>query len=108
MEVKLQLYSVLRDKLPPESKGRAVLRLHEGVTLAELIDELGIKRRVVISVNDVHEADKSRQLQDGDEVKIFSSVSGGCYSIREYLPGSWLILPEIHDRSQIQRRENNV
>ena len=77
MEVHLQLYSILRDKLPPEAKGRAVLRLDEATTLADLLDELDIKRRVVISVNEVHEVDKSRQLQDGDQVKIFSSVSGG-------------------------------
>ena len=77
MKVHLQLYSVLRDKLPPGAKGRAVLRLDEGATLIDLLDELGIERKVVISVNDAHESDKSRQLHDGDEVKIFSSVSGG-------------------------------
>jgi thiamine biosynthesis protein ThiS len=77
LKVHLQLYSVLREKLPPEAKGRAVLRLDDGATLAELLEKLEIKRRVVISVNEEHEADKSRQLQDGDEVKIFSSISGG-------------------------------
>jgi thiamine biosynthesis protein ThiS len=77
LKVHLQLFSVLREKLPPEAKGRAVLRLDEGVTLTELLDKIDIKRRVVISVNEEHEADKSRQLQDGDKVKIFSSVSGG-------------------------------
>ncbi len=54
-----------------------MLQLDEGATLADLLDELGIERKVVISVNDTHETNKSRQLQDGDEVKIFSSVSGG-------------------------------
>ena len=77
MEVHLQLYSILREKLPPEAKGRAVLQLEEGATLADLLESLDIKRRVVISVNDVHEADQSRQLQEGDKVKVFSSVSGG-------------------------------
>ena len=77
MEIHLQLYSILREKLPADAKGRAVLQLVEGATLADLLDELGIERRVMISVNDTHESDKSRQLQDGDEVKIFSSVSGG-------------------------------
>lgn len=77
MEVHLQLYSVLRENLPADAKGRAVMKLDEGTTLQDLLDDLGIKRRVVISVNDAHVSDKSRQLQDGDEVKIFSSVSGG-------------------------------
>lgn len=77
LEVHLQLYSILREKLPPETKGRAVLQLGEGTTLADILGQLDIKRRVVISVNDEHEADRSRQLQDGDRVKIFSSISGG-------------------------------
>ena len=54
-----------------------VLKMEEGATLGDILEELEIKRRVVISVNDAHEADKSRRLQDGDQVKIFSSVSGG-------------------------------
>lgn len=77
LEIHLQLYSILREKLPKEAKGRAILQLDQGTTLQDLLDELGIARRVVISVNDTHETDKSRQLQDGDEVKVFSSVSGG-------------------------------
>jgi sulfur carrier protein ThiS len=77
LEIHLQLYSILREKLPSDAKGRAVLQLGEGATLADLLDELGIKLKVVISVNGVQESDKSRQLRDGDDVKIFSSVSGG-------------------------------
>ncbi len=77
MEIHLQLFSILRENLPVDAKGCAVLQLDEGATLADLLDELGVKRRVVISVNGVHESDKSRQLKDGDAVKIFSSVSGG-------------------------------
>jgi len=77
MEIHLQLFSILREKLPLDAKGRAVLQLDEGATLADLLNELEIKRKVVISVDGVRESDKSRQLRDGDSVKIFSSVSGG-------------------------------
>jgi sulfur carrier protein ThiS len=77
LEIHLQLYSILREKLPAEAKGRAILQLNEGATLQDLLNVLGIERRVVISVNDVLELDDSRQLIDGDEVKIFSSISGG-------------------------------
>jgi len=77
LEIHLQLYSILREKLPAEANGRAVLQLKEDANLADLLDKLGITRRVVISVNNEHTSDKSRQLQDGDKVKIFSSVSGG-------------------------------
>ena len=77
MEIHLQLYSVLREKLPSDAKGRTVMQLDEGATLADLINELDIKLKVVISVNGDHEPDKSRQLRDGDQVRIFSAISGG-------------------------------
>ena len=77
MEIHLQLYSVLREKLPPESNGQAVLQMKEDASLSDLLDELDITRKIVVSVNDAHESDMSRRLMDGDKVKIFSSVSGG-------------------------------
>jgi thiamine biosynthesis protein ThiS len=79
VEIHLQLYSILREKLPPESNGKVDIHLSEGAVLADLLEELGITRRVVISVNGDHESDMSRRLQEGDQVKIFSSVSGGSY-----------------------------
>jgi sulfur carrier protein ThiS len=77
LAINLQLYSILREKLPPEAKGRAELQLEAGTTLADLLQEFGITRRVVISVNGEHETDRMRQLHDGDEIKVFSSISGG-------------------------------
>jgi thiamine biosynthesis protein ThiS len=77
VKVQLQLYSILREKLPPEAKGRITLSLEEGTTVGAVLEDLDIRRRVVISVNDIHEPDHSRELQDGDRVRIFSSVSGG-------------------------------
>ena len=77
MEIKLQLFSILREKLPKDKKGQTVLQMKEGATIADLLEEIGINRRVAISVNGLHETDKSLQLKDGDKVKIFSSVSGG-------------------------------
>lgn len=77
LEIHLQLYSILREKLPIDAKGRAILQFDEGATLADLLNELGLTRQVAISVNGVQESDKSRPMRDGDAVKIFSSVSGG-------------------------------
>jgi sulfur carrier protein ThiS len=77
LEIHLQLYSILREKLPSEAKGRVVMPLEEGATLTDLLKELDIDRRVVISVNDVHITDKSHPLRDGDTVRIYSSISGG-------------------------------
>jgi sulfur carrier protein ThiS len=78
LEIHLQLYSILREKLPPEAEGKAVWRLEEGTTLADLLEKLGISRRVVISVNGNHETNRSRELKNGDVVQLFSSISGGC------------------------------
>ena len=77
MEIHIQLYSILREKLPPASKGRAVLHLKAEASLQDLLDELGITRKVVISVNNEQEMDSSRRLKNGDNVKMFSSISGG-------------------------------
>ncbi len=77
LNIHLQLYSILREKLPIDAKGRKVMQIDEGATLADLLNELDIKLKVVISVNGVHVPDKSHQLRDGDTVKIFSAISGG-------------------------------
>jgi sulfur carrier protein ThiS len=77
IEIHVRLYSILREKLPAEARGRTTLQLEEPVTLDDLLRRLDIERRVVISVNGKHEADRSRLLRDQDEVKVFSSVGGG-------------------------------
>ena len=77
MEIHVHLYSILREKLPPETKGQVLLLMDKGTMLSDLLKELDITGKVVISVNGVHEADPSRLLRDGDQVKIFSSISGG-------------------------------
>ena len=77
MEIHLQLFSILRDLLPPEKKGKTTLQLNEGSTLNDLLKELDINRRVAISVNGIQESDHNRQLHNGDKVKIFTSIGGG-------------------------------
>jgi sulfur carrier protein ThiS len=77
LSIHLQLYSILREKLPAEAKGRVDVELEPGTTLSDLLDNFGITRRVVISVNGEHEPDRSRKLKEGDEIKLFSSISGG-------------------------------
>jgi thiamine biosynthesis protein ThiS len=77
LKIKLQLYSILREKLPSAARGRTTIQLEAGATLADILELLEIKRRVVIAVNGDYERDHTRPLQDGDEIKIFSAVSGG-------------------------------
>ena len=44
LEIHLQLYSILREKLSPESNGQAVLQLRDEASLQDLLDELDITR----------------------------------------------------------------
>lgn len=77
MEIHLRLHSILRDLLPSGLEGQTVMHLEEGATLADLLQELNITRKVVVSVNGVHETNHQRHLNEGDKVMLFSSVSGG-------------------------------
>ncbi len=77
MKIYLHLFSILRENLPPEAKGRSTIFVEEGTTLDNVLMKLGIERRVVMSVNGIHELNRSRQLKDGDKVSFFSSISGG-------------------------------
>lgn len=91
MRVRLRLFSILRDCLPPDlSRGSAPIDLPEGASLGDLVVRLGIDRRLGCSptdligragwqvlVNGVHEPEMGRTLQDGDEVQIFPPVAGG-------------------------------
>ena len=86
IEVHVQLYSILRDRLPAEAQGRTVLRMNDSATLADVLQELEINRRVVISVNGEYQPDTSWPLSDHDVVRIFSSVSGG--ASRQALPAA--------------------
>lgn len=54
-----------------------MIELNEGAVLADILNKFDITRKVVITVNDEHVTDKSFQLQNGDRVKIFTSISGG-------------------------------
>jgi sulfur carrier protein ThiS len=77
MNVQLEFYSVLREKLPREARGEAVLDLAEGATVADIMQMFDITGNVVVSVNDVHDPERSKALKDGDNVKMFSAVGGG-------------------------------
>lgn len=77
MQVEVRLYSILRERLPPEAKGRAMVDLEQGATIANLLEAMEIDRNVVVSLNGRHERDHDQQLKPGDLVRLFSSVSGG-------------------------------
>jgi molybdopterin converting factor small subunit len=91
IQIHVQLFSFLRDCLPPEAeRGQATISLPEGATLANLTTHLGIDRRLgcaameltaraswQVMVSGQFELDMGRALQDGDQVRIFPPISGG-------------------------------
>ena len=91
MQIQVQLFSILRDCLPPDSeRGQATVTLLQGATIADLVTHLGIDQHLgydaaeltsranwQVMVSGQFELDMGRVLQDGDEVGIFPPVSGG-------------------------------
>ncbi|NUM48125.1 MAG: MoaD/ThiS family protein [Anaerolineales bacterium] len=78
MQISIRLHSVLREKLPPDTKGRTTLTLPDGATVYDLLTHFNLQNNVVgISVNDEIEIEASHPLRDGDHVEFFRVVGGG-------------------------------
>ena len=77
MKIRIELLGILAERLPKESKGKGVVELGEESTVKDLLEKLGIKRKVTFALNDEHDLDEKHQLKDGDEVLVFTSVGGG-------------------------------
>ena len=67
----------LVDFLPDADKGKATLKLNNDSTIGDLLDKLQIKRKVVVAVNGDEEKGVDHVLSEGDEVLVFSVISGG-------------------------------
>ena len=67
----------LVDFLPDSDKGKATLTLNNGATVADMLDKLQIKRKVVVAVNGDEEKGLDYVLSEDDEVLVFTVVSGG-------------------------------
>jgi sulfur carrier protein ThiS len=77
VRIKVVLFSVFREKLPRENRGRTTVDLPENSTLKDLLAKLEINITAICSVNGQLEYDQSSLLKDGDEVQIFRPVGGG-------------------------------
>ena len=77
MKINLELMGPLVDFLPDSDKGKATLTLNNGDSIADLLNKLQIKRKVVVAVNGDEEKGLDHVLSDGDEVLVFTVVSGG-------------------------------
>ena len=77
MKINLELMGPLVDFLPDSEKGKATLTLNNDSTIADLLDKLQIKRKVVVAVNGDEEKGLEHVLSEDDEVLVFTVVSGG-------------------------------
>ncbi len=77
MKINLELMGPLVDFLPDADKGKATLTLNNDSTIADLLDKLQIKRKVVVAVNGDEEKGLDHVLSEDDEVLVFTVVSGG-------------------------------
>ncbi len=77
MKINLELLGPLVDFLKDADKGKATLTLNNESTIADVLDKLQIKRKVVVAVNGDEEKGLDHVLSEGDEVLVFTVVSGG-------------------------------
>ena len=77
MKINLELMGPLVDYLPNSDKGKATMTLTNDSTIADMLDKLKIKRKVIVAVNGDEEKGLEHVLNDGDEVLVFTVVSGG-------------------------------
>ena len=60
MEISVRLYGSLRDKLPAEKRGKAVIQLDSSATLDDLLTELNLGQGVNVSINEGIVKDRNR------------------------------------------------
>ena len=77
MNINIELMGSLVDYLPDSERGQSVLILKDESTIADLLSYLKIKRRVSVAVNGDEEKGLGHVLSDGDEVLVFTVISGG-------------------------------
>lgn len=77
MNVSVKLYGTLRDKLPREQRGRAVMALSADTTILDLLAQLNIAPTANVSLNDQHKIDLTQSLQEGDRLIVFTHAAGG-------------------------------
>ena len=75
MKIQLKLMGILKDRTPPDG----LLELVEGSRIEDVLRELTIdvKSIQVITVNGSLERDRTRVLEDGDELSVIPPVGGG-------------------------------
>jgi len=75
--IKVVLFGIFREKLPPEARGKTNLELPEGSSLRTVLEHFGLPLHATCAVNGQLEPNRERILQEGDEVQVFRPAGGG-------------------------------
>lgn len=77
MIVRVALFGVFREKLPPQARGRTTIEFPEGSPLRAVLEHFNLPSNAACAVNGQLEPDRERMLQEGDEVQVFRPSGGG-------------------------------
>ena len=77
MKINIELMGSLVDYLPQSDNGQLEITINEKSSISDLLNHLKIKRKVVVAVNEDEEKGLDYILSEGDEVLIFTIMSGG-------------------------------
>ena len=77
MQVTVVLHSVLREKLPPESKGKTTLELSNDATIMDVMKQLDLPKGTSVSLNDEILQELDHALANGDTLRFFRLAGGG-------------------------------
>jgi hypothetical protein len=77
MRVTVVLHSFLRDLLPPEAKGTAILELPDGARVSDVVARLKLPDYAHFALNDQLQRDRSMALKEGDVLRFLRAGAGG-------------------------------
>ena len=77
MKIKIELMGSLVDYLPKAENGQVEIIISDKSSISNLLNHLKIKRKVIVAVNGDEEKGIDYILSEGDEVLIFTVISGG-------------------------------
>jgi sulfur carrier protein ThiS len=77
LQIHIRLHGILREKLPPEAKGKTTLDLPDGSSVQDILAHFEIQRRVGVAVNQEVEVASDHPLKPGDHVEVFRVAAGG-------------------------------
>ena len=77
MKIKIELMGSLVDYLPNTDNGLVEIIINDKSSISDLLSHLKIKRKVIVAVNGDEEKGLDYILSEGDEVLIFTVISGG-------------------------------